>query len=75
MVNLINLPSFTDEGDVYVVVETPRGSQAKIDYDPGLKAFTLSKSLLTGLSYPHHDVDRVAVLGFCRGYETPVMWI
>jgi len=21
----------------------------------------------------HHDVDRVAVLGFCRGYETPVM--
>jgi inorganic pyrophosphatase len=53
MANLINLPSFTDEGDVYVVVETPRGSQAKIDYDPGLKAFTLSKSLLTGLSYPH----------------------
>jgi inorganic pyrophosphatase len=53
MPNFINLPSFTDEGDVYVVIETPRGSQAKFDYDPSLKAFTLSKSLLTGLAYPH----------------------
>ena len=53
MSNLINLPSFTDDGDVYVVVETPRGSRAKFDYDPKLKAFALSKSLLTGLSYPH----------------------
>jgi inorganic pyrophosphatase len=53
MPNLINLPSFTDDGDVYVVVETPRGSRAKFDYDPKLKTFTLSKSLLTGLSYPH----------------------
>jgi inorganic pyrophosphatase len=53
MPNLINLPPFTDDGDTYVVVETPRGSRAKFDYDPKLKAFTLSKSLLTGLSYPH----------------------
>lgn len=44
--NLINLPPFTEDGDVYVVVETPRGSRAKFDYDPELKAFTLSKSLL-----------------------------
>jgi inorganic pyrophosphatase len=35
------------------VVETPRGSRAKFDYDPKLKTFTLSKSLLTGLTYPH----------------------
>lgn len=53
MPNLINLPPFTEDGDIYVVVETPRGSRAKFDYDPKLKAFTLSKSLLTGLSYPH----------------------
>lgn len=53
MPNLLNLPSFTDAGDVYVVVETPRGSRAKFDYDRKLKTFTLSKSLLTGLSYPH----------------------
>jgi inorganic pyrophosphatase len=51
--NLINLPAFTEDGDVYVVVETPRGSRAKFDYDPKLGAFTLSKSLLTGLTYPH----------------------
>jgi inorganic pyrophosphatase len=53
MPNLINLPPFTEDGDIYVVVETPRGSRAKFDYDLKLKAFTLSKSLLTGLSYPH----------------------
>jgi len=53
MPNLFNLPPFTEDGDVYVVVETPRGSRAKFDYDPKLKTFTLSKSLLTGLTYPH----------------------
>jgi inorganic pyrophosphatase len=53
MPNLVNLQPFTKDGDVYVVVETPRGSRAKFDYDPKLKTFTLSKSLLTGLTYPH----------------------
>ena len=53
MSNLVNLPSFTENGDVYVVVETPRGSRAKFDYDPKLEMFSLSKSLLTGLTYPH----------------------
>jgi inorganic pyrophosphatase len=36
MPNLINLPPFTEDGDVYVVVETPRGSRAKFDYDQSL---------------------------------------
>jgi Inorganic pyrophosphatase len=49
----INLPPFTEEGDVHVVVETPRGSSAKFEYDPKLETFILSKSLLTGLTYPH----------------------
>jgi inorganic pyrophosphatase len=40
-------------GDVLVVVETPRGSRAKFAYDPKLETFVLSKSLLTGLTYPH----------------------
>ena len=53
MPNFINLPPFTKDGDVHVVVETPRGSRAKFAYDPKLKAFTLRKSLLTGLTYPH----------------------
>src|SRR5215510_12618161 len=53
MPNLINLPAFTEDGDVCVVIETPRGSRAKLAYDPKLKTFTLSKSLLVGLTYPH----------------------
>jgi inorganic pyrophosphatase len=53
MPNFINLPSFTDDGDVHVVVETPRGSRAKFAYDPKLDSFRFSKSLLTGLTYPH----------------------
>jgi hypothetical protein len=51
--NFINLPPFTEDGDLHVVVETPRGSRAKFAYDPKLETFVLSKSLLTGLTYPH----------------------
>ena len=53
MPNFINLPGFTEDGDVHVVVETPRGSRAKFAYDPKLETFALTKSLLTGLTYPH----------------------
>jgi inorganic pyrophosphatase len=53
MPNFVNLPAFTVEGDIHVVVETPRGSRAKFAFDPKLQAFTLKKSLLVGLTYPH----------------------
>jgi len=53
MPNLIKLPPFSDDGDVRAVIETPRGSRAKFNYDPELQTFTLSKSLLVGLTYPH----------------------
>ena len=53
MTNLLKLPTFSDDGGVHVVLETPRGSRAKLDYDPKLKTFTLSKSLLAGLTYPY----------------------
>jgi inorganic pyrophosphatase len=53
MPNFFTLPPFAKEGDVHVVVETPRGSRAKFSYDPALEAFALSKSLLAGLTYPH----------------------
>src|SRR4051794_19691222 len=53
MGNLHNLPVRTKGGDVHVVVETPRGSAAKLEFDPDLQAFTLSKSLMLGLSYPY----------------------
>jgi inorganic pyrophosphatase len=53
MPNFINLPPFTEDGDVHVVVETPRGSRAKFAYDTQLETFILTKSLLTGLTYPY----------------------
>jgi inorganic pyrophosphatase len=53
MSNLIKLAPFDADGDVRVVVETPRGSQAKFAYDPEIHTFAFKKSLLTGLTYPH----------------------
>ena len=53
MPNFMNLPPFTEDGGVQVVVEMPRGSRAKFAYDPKLETFALTKSLLTGLTYPH----------------------
>src|SRR5258707_7449390 len=53
MGDLQKLPVWNKAGDVHVVVETPRGSAAKLEFDPDLQAFTLSKSLLLGLSYPY----------------------
>ena len=31
----------------------PRGSRAKLEFDPKLGAFTLAKPLLVGLTYPY----------------------
>jgi inorganic pyrophosphatase len=53
MTNLAKLPTFDKDGNVHVVVETPRGARAKLTYDPELCVFTLSKSLMAGLTYPH----------------------
>ena len=53
MADLQKLPVWNKDGDVHVVVETPRGSAVKLEFDPDLEAFTLSKSLVLGLSYPY----------------------
>src|SRR5215831_10480806 len=53
MANLHKLPVHDKKGHVYVVVETPRGSAAKLEFDPDLQVFTLSKSLILGLTYPY----------------------
>jgi inorganic pyrophosphatase len=53
MTNLTKLPTWADKKRVYAVVETPRGSRAKLSFDPKLRAFTLSKPLLAGLTYPY----------------------
>ena len=53
MADLLKLPVRNNDGDAHVVVETPRGSAAKFEYDPELQAFTLSKALILGLTYPY----------------------
>jgi inorganic pyrophosphatase len=53
MPDLLKLPTRNNSGDVYVVVETPRGSAAKLEYDPELRVFTLSKALFLDLTYPY----------------------
>ena len=53
MTNLLKLPTWADDGFVNAIVETPRGSTCKLDYDPELGAFTLAKPLMAGLSYPY----------------------
>ncbi|MGZ3295470.1 MAG: inorganic diphosphatase [Xanthobacteraceae bacterium] len=35
------------------MVETPRGSRVKLEFDPKLGVFTLAKPLLAGLTYPY----------------------
>jgi inorganic pyrophosphatase len=47
------LPTWADSDHVHAVVETPRGSRAKLEFDPKLGAFTLAKLLLAGLTYPY----------------------
>jgi inorganic pyrophosphatase len=41
-----------EKGYVHVIIETPRGSQNKFDYDPKLKTFRLSKTLPMGTVFP-----------------------
>src|SRR5437868_6460459 len=53
MMKVAKLPTGADKTHVYAVVETPRGSRAKLKFDSKLRAFTLSKPLLAGLTYPY----------------------
>jgi inorganic pyrophosphatase len=53
MTNYVKLPTWADRIHIHAVVETPRGSRAKLEFDSKLQAFTLSKPLLVGLTYPY----------------------
>src|SRR3954467_10941225 len=53
MTNFSKLPTWADEQHINTVVETPRGSSCKLEFDPDLRAFTLAKPLMAGLSYPY----------------------
>jgi inorganic pyrophosphatase len=53
MTNLLKIPAWADDQSIYAVVETPRGSSCKLDFDPELRVFTLAKPLMVGLTYPY----------------------
>jgi inorganic pyrophosphatase len=53
MTNYAKLPTWANKTCVYSVVETPRGSRAKLEFDLKLRVFTLAKPLLIGLTYPY----------------------
>src|ERR1700692_2030517 len=53
MSKLNKLPTWADETHIHAVVETPRGSHCKLEYDSQYRAFTLAKPLMAGLTYPY----------------------
>ena len=53
MPNFINLPPFTEDGDVHVVVEIPPRKQSQICERRETRDLHSVESLLTGLTYPH----------------------
>ncbi len=48
----MNLAAFDDEGDLNVIIETPKGSRNKYTYDEKLKLFRLGGVLPAGASFP-----------------------
>lgn len=47
------LSPFTEDGAVRVIVESPRHSALKYEYDPDLDAIKVSRQLPLGLTYPY----------------------
>ena len=50
--NLIELDAFHDEDELNVVIETPKGSRNKYNYDEKLRLFKLGGVLPSGASFP-----------------------
>lgn len=53
MVDLSSLPTWDAKGRLHVVVEAPRGSATKLEYDPELGVFVAKHALPPGLAYPY----------------------
>lgn len=49
----LQLPAFSDEGAVHMVVESPRRSKAKFKYDAKFGCFRMDRALSLGLCYPY----------------------
>jgi inorganic pyrophosphatase len=50
--DLHTLPTWTEDGDLWVVIETPKGTPNKLAFDPELGAFRLTKVLPAGMVFP-----------------------
>jgi inorganic pyrophosphatase len=50
--DLTRIPLRGKGGAFHAVIESPRGSSVKLKYEPELGAFTVSKPLVHGMSYP-----------------------
>jgi inorganic pyrophosphatase len=51
---LSRLPTFDEDDEaLQVVIETPRGSHNKYDYNPGSDCFELAKVLPEGMTFPY----------------------
>lgn len=50
--SLDRLPTRGEDGCVNVVVEAPRGSRLKFEFDPKAATFTVGRPLPLGMSYP-----------------------
>ena len=49
---LDRLSTFDDDGALRVVVESPRGSATKYEFDPELGTFSVTRELPLGVTYP-----------------------
>ncbi len=48
----MNLPAFNPKGNLNVIIETPKGSRNKYNFDPKLGIFKLKKILPAGAVFP-----------------------
>jgi inorganic pyrophosphatase len=52
-VNLTSLPARDSDGNLNVVVESPRGARVKLKYEPAPGIFKFSRPLVLGIAYPY----------------------
>ena len=48
-----DLPTFDSQGDLFVVIETPKGSRNKFKFDPELGTYRLNSVLAEGMVFPY----------------------
>jgi inorganic pyrophosphatase len=53
LANPTQLPPFDEDGEVVVIIETPKGSRNKYAFDPKERVFELKKVLPAGMSFPY----------------------